>query len=194
VLILVRHGRTHANAQALLQGHMDPPLDEVGVDQAHRTAMVLNDLYPDATVISSPLQRARTTAAAISDNVIIDERFIELNYGDYDGVPMTDIPHDIWQQWRNDHHFRPPNGETLAELDQRVHTALRDLSERAHDEHVIVVSHVSPIKSAVVWALNGDTSMTWRCMLDRASITRIAVSNRGPSLIGFNDTAHLDIK
>ncbi len=194
MLILVRHGRTHANAQALLQGHMDPPLDEVGVDQAHRTALVLNDLYPDATVISSPLQRARTTAAAISDNVIIDERFIELNYGDYDGVPMTDIPHDIWQQWRNDHHFRPPNGETLAELDQRVHTALRDLSERAHDEHVIVVSHVSPIKSAVVWALNGDTSMTWRCMLDRASITRIAVSNRGPSLIGFNDTAHLDIK
>jgi len=194
VLILVRHGRTHANAQALLQGHMDPPLDEVGVDQAHRTAQVLNDLYPDATVISSPLQRARTTAAAISDNVIIDERFIELNYGDYDGVPMTDIPHDVWQQWRNDHHFRPPNGETLAELDQRVHTALRDLSERAHDEHVIVVSHVSPIKSAVVWALNGDTSMTWRCMLDRASITRIAVSNRGPSLIGFNDTAHLDIK
>jgi len=173
---------------------MDPPLDEVGVDQAHRTALVLNDLYPDATVISSPLQRARTTAAAISDNVIIDERFIELNYGDYDGVPMTDIPHDIWQQWRNDHHFRPPNGETLAELDQRVHTAWRDLSERAHDEHVIVVSHVSPIKSAVVWALNGDTSMTWRCMLDRASITRIAVSNRGPSLIGFNDTAHLDIK
>jgi len=168
VLILVRHGRTHANAQALLQGHMDPPLDEVGVDQAQRTAMVLNDLYPNAAVISSPLQRARTTAAAISENVVIDERFIELNYGDYDGVPMTDIPHDIWQQWRNDHHFRPPNGETLAELDQRVHTALRDLSERAHDEHVIVVSHDSPIKSAVVWALNGDTSMTWRCMLDRA--------------------------
>lgn len=194
MLILVRHGRTHANAQALLQGHMDPPLDEVGVDQAHRTAMVLNDLYPNATVISSPLQRARTTAAAISDNVIIDERFIELNYGDYDGLPMTDIPHDVWQKWRTNHHFRPPNGETLAELDERVQLALRDVSERAHDEHVIVVSHVSPIKSAVVWALSGDTSMTWRCMLDRASITRIAVSNRGPSLIGFNDTAHLDIK
>lgn len=194
MLILVRHGRTHANAQALLQGHMDPPLDEVGVDQAHRTAMVLNDLYPNATVISSPLQRARTTAAAISDNVIIDERFIELNYGDYDGLPMTDIPHDVWQKWRTNHHFRPPNGETLAELDERVHVALHDVSERAHDEHVIVVSHVSPIKSAVVWALSGDTSMTWRCMLDRASITRIAVSNRGPSLVGFNDTAHLDIK
>ena len=194
MLVLVRHGRTHANAQALLQGHMDPPLDEVGVDQAHRTAMLLNDLYPNAVVISSPLLRARTTAAAISDDVIIDDRFIELNYGDYDGVPMTDIPADVWQKWRSDHHFRPPNGETLAELDNRVQKALVELSERAHDEHVIVVSHVSPIKSAVVWALNGDTSMTWRCMLDRASITRIAVSARGPSLVGFNDTAHLDIK
>ncbi len=194
MLILVRHGRTHANAQALLQGHMDPPLDEVGVDQAHRTAMVLKDLYPDATVISSPLQRARATASAISDNVIVDERFIELNYGDYDGVPMTDIPADVWQKWRSDHHFRTPNGESLVELDMRVHAALSDLSERAHHEHIVVVSHVSPIKSAVTWALHGDPSMTWRCMLDRASITRIAVSNRGPSLVGFNDTAHLDIK
>jgi len=194
VLILVRHGRTHANAQSLLQGHMDPPLDEVGVEQAHRTARVLRDLYPEAKVISSPLQRARATASAVTDDVVIDERFIELNYGDYDGVPMTDIPADVWGKWRTDHYFRPPNGETLAELDLRVHDALAEWSERAHDEHIIIVSHVSPIKSAVVWALDGDISMTWRCMLDRASITRIAVSNRGPSLIGFNDTAHLDVK
>jgi alpha-ribazole phosphatase len=194
VLILVRHGRTHANAQALLQGHMDPPLDEVGVEQARRTASVLKDLYPTATVVSSPLQRARATAKAISDNIIIDERFIELNYGEYDGVPMTDIPPAVWNEWRTNHHFRPPNGESLAELDARVHVALHEWAERAHDEHIVVVSHVSPIKSAVVWALNGDSSMTWRCMLDRASITRIAVSQRGPSLVGFNDTAHLEIK
>jgi alpha-ribazole phosphatase len=194
VLILVRHGRTHANAQSLLQGHMDPPLDEVGTEQAHRTALVLRDLYPNAIIVSSPLQRARATAAAISDNIMIDERFIELNYGDYDGVPMTNIPPETWNEWRTNHHFRPPNGESLAELDVRVQSALTEWSEHAHDEHVIVVSHVSPIKSAVVWALNGDTSMTWRCMLDRASITRIAVSGRGPSLVGFNDTAHLDVK
>jgi len=190
----VRHGRTHANAQALLQGHMDPPLDEIGVDQARRTAHVLNDLYPNATVISSPLQRARATAEAISDNIVIEDRFIELDYGAFDGVPMTQIPNDVWDKWRTDHHFRPPDGESLAELDVRVHAALAELSERAHDEDIIVVSHVSPIKSAVVWALSGDNSMTWRCMLDRASITRIAVSHRGASLIGFNDTAHLVVK
>lgn len=194
MLILVRHGRTYANAQSLLQGHMDPPLDEVGVDQAHRTARVLNELYPNATVLSSPLQRARVTAQTVSPEIVIEERFIELNYGEFDGVPMADIPADVWNTWRNDHHFRPPKGETLAELDVRVHEALNDLSQRAMKEDVIVVSHVSPIKSAVVWALRGDTSMTWRCSLDRASITRIAISPRGPSLVGFNDTAHLDVK
>ena len=194
MLILVRHGRTHANAQSLLQGHMDPPLDEVGVDQALRTARVLQEMYPNAVVLSSPLQRARATAEAISDKFVIEERFIELDYGDFDGVPMTDIAPEVWTQWRSDHHFRPPNGETLAELDARVHAALHELSERARDEDIIVVSHVSPIKSAVVWALDGDTSMTWRCMLDRASITKIAVSARGPSLVAFNETSHLSVK
>ena len=173
---------------------MDPPLDEVGVDQAHRTAQVLNTLYPDAVVISSPLQRARATAEVLGRKIIIDERFIELNYGEFDGVAMTDIPQDVWSTWRSDPHFRPPQGETLAELDERVHDALQDLSEQAKEQDVIVFSHVSPIKSAVVWALRGDPSMTWRCSLDRASITRIAISPRGPALVGFNDTAHLTVK
>ncbi|TRZ70976.1 MAG: histidine phosphatase family protein [Actinobacteria bacterium] len=194
MLILVRHGRTIANAQALLQGHVNHPLDEIGVDQARRVARVLNDLYPKARVISSPLLRARQTAETISTSVSIDERFIELNYGDFDELALTDVSPEIWEQWRSDENFRPPHGETLHELDIRVHAALQDLSAEARTQDVIVVTHVSPIKSAMTWSLGGDASMSWRCALDRASITRVAIGPRGPSLTGFNDTAHLQEK
>jgi len=194
MLILVRHGRTAANAKALLQGRVDHPLDDVGQDQARRVARVINELYPGARVVSSPLRRARMTADAISQQVVIDERFIELDYGAFDELALTDVPAETWAQWRADPHFRPPNGETLAELDVRVHAALDELTDEATTKDIVVVAHVSPIKSAVVWALNGHTNMSWRCALDRGSITRIAIGPRGPSLVGFNDTAHLDVK
>ena len=194
MLILVRHGRTIANAQALLQGHVNHPLDEVGMNQALRVGQVLNDLYPEARVVSSPLLRARQTAEAVSTTVAIDDRFIELDYGDFDELALTDVSPDVWNQWRSDEHFRPPNGESLYELDLRVHQALRDLSEEARKQDVIVVTHVSPIKSAVAWALGGGPSMTWRCVLDRASITRLTIGPSGATLAGFNDTAHLTEK
>jgi broad specificity phosphatase PhoE len=56
---------------------------------------------------------------------------------------------------------------------------------------VIVVSHVSPIKSGVTWALGTGPETTWRMQLDRASICRIAIGPRGPGLVGFNETSHL---
>ena len=121
----------------------------------------------------------------------IDHRFIELDFGDWDGVALTDVPQQQWAIWRSDPHFRPPRGESLVELDERVRPALEELTERARQEHVVVVSHVSPIKSAVTWALGVGPDATWRCHLDRASICRIAIGPRGPSLTSLNETAHL---
>jgi probable phosphoglycerate mutase len=191
VLILLRHGQTAANAKALLQGRMNLPLDPEGERQAKRSGEFLREKYPDALVVCSPLTRAHQTASAISDNVTIDERFIELDYGDWDGVALTDVDQTLWAQWRNDPSFRPPGGETLVELDDRVRPAFDEISERARTGDVIVVSHVSPIKSGVTWALGTGPDTTWRMHLDRASICRIAISPRGPALLGFNETSHL---
>ena len=191
MLILLRHGQTSANAQALLQGRVDLPLDEVGRAQAMRCGEFIRQNFPSAHVVSSPLMRAVQTAEQLSDNVQIDHRFIELDYGDWDGVALTDVPQQQWATWRSDPHFRPPRGESLVELDERVRPALEELTERARQEHVVVVSHVSPIKSAVTWALGVGPDATWRCHLDRASICRIAIGPRGPSLTSLNETAHL---
>lgn len=191
MLILVRHGQTRINAGGLLQGRIDLPLDEIGRGQAEAIGRAVRARFPDAVVVSSPLQRARQTAESIVPSPVLDERFLELDYGDFDGKAMSDVPDETWALWRRDPHFRPPNGETLVELDARVRPALEELAERARTSDVVIVSHVSPIKSAVTWALGIGPEATWRCSLDRASITTIAVSPRGPALVGFNDTSHL---
>ena len=191
MLILLRHGQTTANAQALLQGHMNLPLDTEGERQAQRSGEYLRATFQDALVISSPLMRAHQTALAVSNDVVIDERFIELDYGQWDGIALTDVDAQSWADWRADPGFRPPGGETLVELDARVRPALDEIAERAQHGHVIVVSHVSPIKSGVTWALGVGPEVSWRCQLDRASICRIAISPRGPSLVALNDTSHL---
>lgn len=170
---------------------MNLPLDSVGISQAQQCGDFIRQQFPHAHVISSPLLRAQQTAERISERVVIDERFIELDYGQWDGVALTDVPQDQWALWRADPSFRPPGGETLLELDARVQPALEELAERARTEHVVVVSHVSPIKSAITWALGVGPHITWKMHLDRASICRITIGPRGPALAGMNETAHL---
>ena len=93
LLTLVRHGRTRANAGGLLQGHVDNELDEVGHDQASVLGPALARVAPVDRIIASPLLRAQQTAAAIAGHaglaVETDRRWIELDYGDYDGQLMS---------------------------------------------------------------------------------------------------------
>jgi broad specificity phosphatase PhoE len=188
VLIVVRHGRTEANAHGLLLGRADPSLDAVGRAQAQALA----DTLPEAArVVSSPLARCRQTAAAFGQPVEIDDRWIELDYGEWDGRPVADVPADVWQRWRRDPDFSPPGGETLAELGLRVRAAADDLAPAAKDEDIVVVTHVSPVKAAVAWALGVGDEVGWRTFVSPATITRIAVGERGPVLTSFNERGHL---
>lgn len=191
MLIMVRHGQTEVNAKGLLQGHIDPSLDGTGRAQAMRLGAHVREHHPGARIVSSPLARALETASAISDEVEVDPRFIELDYGRWDGLALSDIEQATWNEWRSNPDFRPPGGESLRELDQRVMPALEELFEEASSRPVVVVSHVSPIKSSITWALGVGPETTWRCHLDRASITRIGVTARGPVLSAMNETGHL---
>jgi len=197
VLILVRHGRTEANAAGLLLGRLDPPLDETGIVQARAVAEIIAApaAPPPVRIVSSPLARTRATADAIGGAldvpVELDDRWIELDYGEFDGVPLVDIPAASWATWRGDPHFAPPGGESLVDLGTRVRSALVELADEAREHDIVIVSHVSPIKAAVAWALDVGDEVAWRLFLSPASITRITVSDRGPALHGFNITAHL---
>ena len=191
MLMIVRHGRTDHNASGLLLGRIDAPLDPLGREQAAAVATAIGSVD---RVITSPLLRARETAAAFGVEPIIDDRWIEVDYGSYDGTPLGEIPADIWQEWRTDPDFTPPGGESLATLGRRVASALEDLARDASatDRTTVIVTHVSPIKAAVCWALGVDQLVAWRLWVTNASITRIGTTPRGGVLHSFNDTSHLD--
>ena len=194
LLTLVRHGQTAANAQNLLQGHINHPLDEVGLLQVSLLGGALQKIAPVSRVIASPLQRAQQTAQAITQGlsqhieVETDPRWIELNYGDFDGQPVSSVSPEQWATWRTDEHFRPPHGETLAELSVRVHEAIDALLADSVSAHIVVVSHVSPIKAAVAWALGVGVEVSWRTALDRASMTTVRLDAKHPALKTFNIT------
>ncbi len=187
MLILVRHGRTAANADGRLQGRGDLSLDEVGREQVRQVVAAIG---PVDHVITSPLARARETGAAFGVPATIDDRWIEVDFGIYEGARMGDVPSEVWAKWRGDASFAPPQGESMLQLDERVRLACADVLELARDQTVVVVSHVSPIKAAMAWALGGDISLSWRCHLEQAAVCRIANRGGAALLVSFNEVLH----
>lgn len=192
MLIIVRHGRTPLNAQGRLQGRVDTDLDELGQRQAAAIAQAVSRQVGEvAALVSSPLARARQTAEAFGRDVEIDERWTELDYGVLDGVPVREVPADMWRRWREDQDFAPERGESHTALHRRVREACDELAQRARHDHVVVVTHVSPIKAAVGWAMGLHQTVVWRGFVEQASITRVGVDDQGPVLHTFSETAHL---
>jgi broad specificity phosphatase PhoE len=190
VLIIVRHGQTDANARGLLLGRADPALDAVGRTQASAVAAALAPLRRDTRIVSSPLRRARETAALIAreGDVEIDERWIELDYGTFEGTPVADVPEDTWRRWRADPDYAPGGGESLRALGERVCAACDELVADAGARDIIVVTHVSPVKAATAWALDVGDEVTWRMYVAPGSISRISPRPWGRVLTSFNET------
>ncbi|MCB0975135.1 MAG: histidine phosphatase family protein [Actinobacteria bacterium] len=207
MLILARHGQTNANAQRLLQGRTDLALNPAGVAQA--TAMgdylavwleqgvqpsqspaapsAIPGGSPIVRVVSSPLLRARQTANIIGDLLgvvpTVDERLVEVSYGEWEGMPVVDIANTAASRWRTDPDFAPPGGESLATVEARV---LPLLDEWLQDDVVIAVSHVSPIKALLTSALRMPVVASWRFRLDNGALTIVDGNAKWPVVTGFN--------
>jgi broad specificity phosphatase PhoE len=198
MISFVRHGETALNRDGRLQGRVDSELSPRGLEQVARLATRLSE-WEIAAVYSSPLARARQTAMAIAAvsgcEVEIDERLIELDYGEWDGLPLSEIRPKRGASWFADPNFAPPGGESLVAVTQRVEAFCVDRltgDGAATDGRVVAVSHVSPIKAAVAWALGVDERATLRMRLGLASISDIgSAPNGGGYLSSFNDAAHL---
>jgi broad specificity phosphatase PhoE len=184
LIAFVRHGQTPPNRDGLMLGRDDPGLTDEGRLQSQQLARALRPENPTA-IISSPLLRARDTAAAIAAacglDVEVDERLVEIDWGEWEGRPVGSVGGKQGDM--------PSGGEALASLDARVGSFCQDVLERPG--LVVAVSHVSPIKASVAWALGVDGEIAWRMYLALASITRVSTGRRGPLLVSFNETAHL---
>jgi probable phosphoglycerate mutase len=188
VIAFVRHGETAANRAGRLLGRADPALTAVGRSQAAAVGAALATGPQPVAVVTSPLQRAVETATIIATHIALeverDDRLIEIDYGEWDERGFEDVPADALRRWRADPTFAPPGGESLAAVHARTAECAAELLERAGDGLVIAVSHVSPIKAAVAWALQTGPEIAWRMRLDLGSITRI---DRGPVVLSFNE-------
>lgn len=189
MLIVVRHGRTEANAKGLLIGsRLDPGLDELGRAQVKALASALPGVE---RVVCSPLLRTRQTAEAFGLPPEIDDRWAELDYGDLDGTAISDVPAEMRAAWRNDPTVVIGGGESIAAVGRRVRAACAELAEDAARRDVVVVTHVSPVKAALAWALGVGDEVAGRAYVAPASISRIATDGGATSLHSFNERAHL---
>ncbi|MGD0320373.1 MAG: histidine phosphatase family protein [Acidimicrobiales bacterium] len=192
MLVLVRHGQAAANAAGVILGRSDSPLTDRGRAEAAALTPALGKV---GRLISSPLARAHDTATALGLglSVEVDDRWVEVDYGEYEGRSLSSVERSAWQRWRSDPTFPWPGGESLADVGRRVRQSCEELfalegtGARA-DSDVVVVSHVSPIKAAVAWVLGTGDEVVWRLYLATASVTRVAWGIDAPLLCSYNET------
>jgi probable phosphoglycerate mutase len=191
VIILIRHGQSTTNELGLLVGRSNPSLTEQGRDQARRLIPHLIDVRE---VWTSPLDRAYRTArlAVPTLDPIVKDSFIEVDYGSLDGQRLASITDEQWHDFEGNHERPLLDGESLTAVDARVYAELDalladpDSLVHRNDAHLAIISHVSPIKSAVTWALGVHGSAAWRMRIDNGSMTFIATRRSTPSLIRAN--------
>ena len=199
--LLLRHGQTPMSVQkryAGLSPKTDAPLTDTGVRQAVAAAKRLASAGIDA-IVASPLQRtvrtAEEVAAVTGVPVTADEGFRETDFGAWEGLTFAEV-RERWPSevttWLADPSVAPPGGESFDQVSERVTAALhRILAERAH-QTVLIVSHVTPIKTLVAAALLAPPAALYRMHLDVPALCEIDWYADGPAVLrSFNDTAHL---
>jgi probable phosphoglycerate mutase len=198
-LLLVRHGVTKYSVAKKFAGRSDLELTDEGVEQARRAAGRIAELGPVDVLISSPLRRTRQTAQQIADRlelpVQVEDGVIETDFGDWDGYTFEEVrqrwPAEL-QRWLEDPAVAPPAGESFETVTRRVRRARDRILAQHAGKTVVVVSHVSPIKTLVRLALDAPVSAMRQMFLAPASVSVIEYYADGPvSLQSFNDTAHL---
>lgn len=190
-MYLVRHGQTVLNAQGRFRGRQDPPLDETGFAEARAAAASLAG-RPLAEVYSGPLLRTRHTAESIGARagvpISIEHRLIDLDYGDWDNLTEAQaeaLAPQAWKIFKEDPRACvAPNGESLADLEDRVSEAVLQIAERHAGEHVVAVSHDLPILVALARISDLRGPETWRVRVPTGSVTRLRMEGGTLSLDG----------
>ncbi|MDH6110240.1 broad specificity phosphatase PhoE/ribonuclease HI [Kitasatospora sp. MAP12-15] len=200
--VLLRHGETALTPQKRFSGSggSDPELSATGLWQAERAAEAFAARGTVQAVVSSPMRRTRQTAGAVAARlgleVRIDEGLRELDFGDWEGLTFAEVqqrhPEDL-NAWLGSSKAKPTgSSESFATLAQRIGVTRDRLLARYAGKTVLVVSHVSPIKTLVRLALGAPPDAMYRMELAAASVSAVQYYSDGnASLRLLNDTSHL---
>lgn len=140
MILFVRHGQTDCNLNNIIQGHLDAPLNKIGISQAKNTAIKLKDVKIDI-IYSSPLIRAKKTADIINGYhhcpIITDENLKEQNAGDATGMNEKDITEEMKTDFFNDPHKF--NAESEEDLYQRTIQFFKNIENV--NKNILIVAH-----------------------------------------------------
>lgn len=199
-LLLLRHGQTPLSIEKRFSGLGDPELTPTGLAQAEAAAARLARRQRQVEVIvTSPLTRARQTAEVVASRtgsaVLVDEDLRETDFGAWEGYTFAEIqrrwPGEL-AAWLADSGVAPPGGESFASTARRVEQARERILKAHESRSVVVVSHVTPIKTLIRFALGAPPEALYRMHLDLACLSAIDYYADGPSVVRtVNDTAHL---
>jgi ribonuclease H / adenosylcobalamin/alpha-ribazole phosphatase len=197
--LLLRHGQTALSVERRFAGRADIPLTEEGRRQAAAAAARLSARGGIDLVVCSPLARARDAAemvaAAIGAALLTDDGLAETDFGAWEGMTFAEVmarwPAEL-AAWMHDTEAVPSGGESLAAAARRALAALdRMLADQA-GKTLVVVSHVTPIKTFVCHALLAPPAALFRMHLDVGALSEVDWFSDGPALVrSLNDTAHL---
>jgi broad specificity phosphatase PhoE/ribonuclease HI len=197
--LLLRHGQTELSTQRRYSGRGNPALTEVGRGQAEAAAQYLGSRGGIAAVITSPLQRAYDTAAtaakALGLDVTVDDDLIETDFGAWEGLTFMEAAErdpELHRKWLRDTSVMPPDGESFDSVSDRVQRARARIVAEHAGETVLVVSHVTPIKTLLRLALDAGPGILYRLHLDLASLSIAEFYPDGASSVRLvNETSYL---
>ncbi|BBY35206.1 bifunctional RNase H/acid phosphatase [Mycolicibacter minnesotensis] len=198
-LLLLRHGQTELSVNRRYSGRGNPPLTDTGRQQADAAARYLAQRGGISAVISSPLQRCRDTAGAAARllglDVTVDEDLTETDFGAWEGLTFTEAAErdpELHRRWLKDTAIQPPDGESFDAVQQRVRRARDRIVADHSGSTVLVVSHVTPIKTLLRLALDAGPTILYRLHLDLASLSIAEFYGDGPAAVRLvNQTAYL---
>lgn len=192
---IVRHGQTRANIEKVWHGRTDTELTELGLEQANKLGEHFHHYMEPAVVYASPLQRARLTAQAIADRfsipVHIDDRLMEFDLGDWEGLTFEALQdaRGIMEKLVNDPDFTAPSGESQNLVKKRVVQAIEDITHKHPEENVVIVAHGVTIGIALSHFVEGDTTSWTKYSKDNSAFSELCLNSN--TLLSYNRTDHL---
>jgi probable phosphomutase (TIGR03848 family) len=191
--LLIRHALNDYMDRAIAGWTPGVHLNDAGRAQAEGLAGRLAQA-PIAAIYSSPLERARETAAPLATRLGLEIRicdsFGEIRYGEWTGKPLAELAEDgRWRQFNFIRSLtRAPEGETMLDAQARAAAGLEELRDRHPREMVAVFSHGDVIKAAVAYFAGIPIDFYHRFDIGPASVTVVTVDDHGPRLLRINDT------
>lgn len=187
-VIFIRHGETDFNRARLYFGHLDPDLNETGIEQLRKAKILFEkrEKMPDV-VFSSDLKRCSQSMEIleIDEEIekILTEDLREINFGIFEGKTYEEIKSEYPEKvekmindWRN---FKADRGESINEMMLRVAEKMNEIINQYRNKKILVVAHAGVIQALISYYLFGNLDGYWKFKINNGSITKLYVMEDG---------------